>query len=181
MNRAISKKQKPSHRVVIFWSIIGLLTLIFIVLVIVQFFNTRESTLSDNLINLKEEQVLNQEGTYYVYVYSRIGVTESKLELEKASDLETLLNKYITYVKKHSNANKIYGMVVDSGTGTYGNYSRLVDGDDARTDVEGVSEFEKLLIHVDDLPILMKIENKRVVKAFTTESAIREELDRAME
>ncbi|HEY8396188.1 MAG TPA: hypothetical protein VIK96_05360 [Bacilli bacterium] len=180
MNRAISKKTKPSHRVIIFWSIIGLLTLTFIALVIVRFINSREATISDSLINLKEEQVLNQEGTYYVYVYSRVGVTEDKLELEKAKDLETLINNYITYVKKHSNANKIYGMVVDSGTGTYGNYSRLVFGSSASTDVQGASKFEDLWINAEDLPILLKIENKKVTEAFLTESDIREELEQAI-
>lgn len=180
MNRTISKKQKLSYRAFIFWSLIALLTLTFIVLVIVRFVGSREKTLSDNLINLRGEEVLSQEGTYYVYVYSRVGVTENKLELEKAADLEKLIDNYITYVKKHSNATKIYGMVIESsGTGNYGNYTRLVFGD-ATTDVVGATRFEDLWIHAEDLPIVMKIENKRVTKAFLAENEIREELDKAM-
>jgi hypothetical protein len=159
MNRVINKK-KPSHRVIIFWSIIALLTLTFIGIVIFRFINTREASLSDNLINLKEEQLLNQEGTYYIYVYSRIGVTENKLELDKANELEISIDKYITYVKNHSNADKIYGMVVDSGTGTFGNYSRLVDGDSINTSVVGATKFDDLWIHKNDIPILIKVEGK---------------------
>ncbi|MDD4000353.1 MAG: hypothetical protein PHX62_05620 [Bacilli bacterium] len=181
MNRTISNKNKPSHKVIIFWSLIALLTLSFIGLVIYRFISTREANISDNLINLSEEQVLGKEGTYYIYVYSRVGVTEGKLELEKADELEISINKYITYVKNHSNVNKIYGMVVDSGTGTYGNNSRLVDGDSAKTVVENVDKFENLWLHVDDIPILMKIENGKVTKAYLTANAIKEELDKAME
>ena len=52
----MSRKQKLSFRGLVFWSIIALLTLIFIVLVIVRFFSSRETTFSDNLINLKEDR-----------------------------------------------------------------------------------------------------------------------------
>lgn len=177
----MSRKQKLSFRGLVFWSIIALLTLIFIVLVIVRFFSSRETTFSDNLINLKEEQVLNQEGSYYVYVYSRVGVTEHKLELEKAEDLELLINNYITYVKKHSNAKRIYGMVVDStgAGGSSGNRGRLVFNRD--TEVVGASKFDDLWINAEDLPILFVVEGKKVTRAFLTENEIREELGRAME
>ena len=177
----MSRKQKLSFRGLVFWSIIALLTLIFIVLVIVRFFSSRETTFSDILINLKEEQVLNQEGSYYVYVYSRVGVTEHKLELEKAEDLELLINNYITYVKKHSNAKRIYGMVVDStgAGGSFGNRGRLVFNRD--TEVVGASKFDDLWINAEDLPILFVVEGKKVTRAFLTENEIREELGRAME
>ena len=89
MNRAISKKQNLVIESLYFGRLSGCDFNIHYSCYR-SIFNTRESTLSDNLINLKEEQVLNQEGTYYVYVYSRVGVTESKWNWKKL-DLELYL------------------------------------------------------------------------------------------
>jgi hypothetical protein len=178
MNRTIISKKKPSYKVLMFWSIIGLLTLIFIGFVIFRFIDSRKVSIED--YNLIGADILEQEGTYYVYVYSRFGVANDKeAETSKKNELQELIEKYLKYTEKNSNASKIYGMVVDSGI--YGNAERLIDGDSLTTTLEGKSQFRDLLIHVDDVPLLMKIQNGTVKRAFITQNDISKELQSAMQ
>src|SRR5690606_21549407 len=107
MNRNLSTKNKLSYKVLGFWSIIALLTLIFIGFVIVKFIETRNIQTMDDLINLREQQIFEQKGTYYVYVYSKVGVTEDKNELEEAAELEETIINYLTYAKKNNEASKL--------------------------------------------------------------------------
>jgi len=180
MNRKVVKKNNLSYKVVIFWTIFALLSISFVGLVVNKFFESRPETSLESVRNLTENQIFEQEGTYYVYVYSIVGVTEDKYELDKAEDLEETILTYLTYVKRNPETNKMYGMIVDSGAGTYGNYSSLIDGEGLTTDVVGKSSFSGLKIHKNDLPILLKFENGKVKSAYLTESDIRKELQFAM-
>jgi hypothetical protein len=69
-------------------------------------------------------------------------------------------------------------MVVDSGA--YGNSDRLVKGD-TQTSVIGKSKFDDLLIHKNDVPLLMKVVNGTVQSAFYTQNDISAELQKAMD
>ncbi|MCK9537078.1 MAG: hypothetical protein M0R05_05825 [Bacilli bacterium] len=175
MNKKLSSKKQLSHKVMIFWSMIGLLTLIFIVTVIVMFVKARSSRSIDDLINLHENEIFEQKESYYIYVYSKVGITDEKAELDKAADLEELIITYMTYAKRNSQAKRIYGMNVDS----YRNRSVLITGSQL-TEVLYKTKFINLRINTDDVPILMKIEGGKVVKDYLTEKAIREELDSQM-
>lgn len=177
MNKVVSKKFQPSYKTIVFWSLVALLTLSFIVFVIVRFVesNNRVDAI-DDLTNLSSQQIFEKTGTYYVYAYSRVGVTTEKLELEKAEDLEETILTYLTFAKRNSSANRMFGMNVDS----YENNSCLIDGDLVYTSVINKTSFTGLRIHKDDLPILMKIEDGKVIGAYLTESDIREELQTAM-
>jgi hypothetical protein len=70
-------------------------------------------------------------------------------------------------------------MIVDSGSDNYGNYGALVFGTQS-TNVRNVTSFSNFKVHVDDLPMLVKISNGRVTDQYLTESAIKEELQKAM-
>jgi len=131
----------------------------------------------DDLQNLRENQILEQEGSYYVYIYSKVGVTEEKAELEKAADLEELIITYMTYAKRNSQAKRIYGMIVDSTAGNYGNHSILFEGSE-KTNVVNKTRFSDMSVNKNDVPILILIENGRVAKQYVTEKDIREELDK---
>jgi hypothetical protein len=177
MNKVVTKKYQPSFKVVIFWSLVGLLTLAFMVFVIVKFVeSSNRVSAMDDLSNLSSQQIFEKPGSYYVYAYSRVGVTEGKLELDKAEDLEETLLTYMTFVKRNSSAKKIFGMNVDS----YENNSCLIDGDSVYTSVINKTAFSGLRIHRGDVPILMRMEDGKVSAAFLTESEIREELQTAM-
>jgi hypothetical protein len=106
-------------------------------------------------------------------------VTNDKYELEKAENLEEQILMYLSYVKRNSDANKMYGMIVDSSAGNYGNHSCLVSGDET-TSVNGKSTFSSLRIHENDIPILLKITNNAVESSFLTETAILNELKNAI-
>lgn len=180
MNRNLVQKKKPSYKVVVFWSIIALLTLVFVGFVIFKFVETNSKVTIDDITNLRQQQIFEQEGTYYVYVYSKLGVTEEKYELEKAKELEQLITNYLNYAKKNKNANKLFGMIVDSGSGTYGNNSVLIEGDSLNTSTVNVSTFSNLRIHKKDLPILLKIKDGKVTTQYLKETEIRNELQLAM-
>lgn len=160
-----------------FWSIIGLLTMVFIGFVIFKFLDSRKVSLED--YSLIGSDILKQEGTYYVYVYSRFGVAENEeAEMDKKNELQELIDKYLEYTENNSNANKIYGMVVDSRI--YGYAEIFTDNKDYATNVKQKSKFEDLLINLNDIPLLMKIQNGTVKDAFITQNDIRRELDNAM-
>lgn len=179
MNRKLSTKQQLSHKVIIFWSMIGLLTLVFIITILTIFFRNSSPSSIDDLTNLREDHIFRQEGTYYVYVYSKIGITEEKAELDKASDLEELITNYMTYAKRNSQANRLYGMIVDSTAGNYGNHSCLFEGT-AATTVLNKTQFDTLQINKADIPILLLIKDGRVTGAYLTEREIRQELELQM-
>ncbi|MFA7529482.1 MAG: hypothetical protein WCZ85_04525 [Bacilli bacterium] len=174
MNKKLSAKKQISHKVVIFWSMISFVTLAFVVAIIIMFVNAQSTRSINDIRNLYEEEVFQQEGSYYVYVYSKIGITDEQAELDKASDLEELIVTYMTYAKRHSNARRIYGMNVDS----FRNNSAVFRS--GSTNVVGSARFSSLKINADDIPILMLIENGKVSKAYLTEKEIRDALDKDM-
>lgn|GEM_PF-638705 len=177
MNRPLAtKKSQISLKMIMFWSTIALLTLAFLVFVVVKFVEANQEVHQmDDLTNLTADQIFDRQGIYYIYAYSKVGVTEGLAELDKAADLEETILTYLTFVKRNSDANKMYGMIVES----YENASCLIEGD-VNTSVLNKTTFSGLRIHKDDLPILMRIESGKVAAAFLTESDIREELQTAM-
>lgn len=180
MNRNQLMKNNISYKTYIFWSIMGLLTLLFIGFSTIKIVEKYSKQTMDDMVNLYEEQVLNQVGTYYVYVYSKVGITDSKYELEKAKELEETITNYLTYAKRNKNATKIYGMIVDDGSKNYGNYQVLVDGTSFTTMIEQVTSFSKIRIHKEDVPMLFKVTNGKIAKQYLKESEIREELQTAI-
>ncbi len=168
MNKKLSAKKQISHKVVIFWSMISFVTLAFVVAIIIMFVNAQSTRSINDIRNLYEEEVFQQEGSYYVYVYSKIGITDEQ------ADLEELIVTYMTYAKRHSNAKRIYGMNVDS----FRNNSAVFRS--GSTNVVGSARFSSLKINADDIPILMLIENGKVSKAYLTEKEIRDALDKDM-
>lgn len=168
MNKKLSAKKQISHKVVIFWSMISFVTLAFVVAIIIMFVNAQSTRSINDIRNLYEEEVFQQEGSYYVYVYSKIGITDEQ------ADLEELIVTYMTYAKRHSNARRIYGMNVDS----FRNKSAVFMS--GSTNVVGSARFSSLKINADDIPILMLIENGKVSKAYLTEKEIRDALDKDM-
>lgn len=176
MNRNLQTKNKPSYKVYSFWVIIAMLTIVFIGIVVVKFVEARNIQSMNDISNLSGEQIFQQEGTYYVYIYSKVGVTDEKYELERAEELEEAIVKYLTYAKRNKEAAKLYGMIVDSGSGGLGNYGRLVNGN---SNIINVSVFSDLKISRSEVPLLIKITNGRITANYKTNSNIQEELQKA--
>lgn len=178
MNRNLATRNKPSYKVYGFWGIIALLTLVFIGFVIVKFVESRNIQTMNDISNLSEQQIFEQQGTYYVYIYSKVGITDSKSELDRADELEETIISYLTYAKRNKEASKLYGMIVDSGSDTYGNYGSLVTGSQT-TQVVNVTSFRNLKINREDVPMLIKISDGRITNQYLKETEIREELQKA--
>ena len=178
MNRNLTTRNKLSYKVLGFWSVIALLTLVFIGFVIVKYVENRNIQTMNDISNLSEEAIFQQEGTYYVYVYSKVGIPQGENELERAEELEETIVSYLTYAKRNKDATKLYGMIVDSGSDTYGNYGSLVFGAQT-TQTVNVTSFMNLKINSKDVPMLMKISGGRITNQYLKESDIREELQKA--
>jgi hypothetical protein len=180
MNKNIINKKKPSYIVIIFWSIIALLSLTFIGLLVSKIIDSSKVDSLDKMTNLQEEMVFNQEGTYYVYVYSKVGITENKVELERAEALEETILLYLTYTKRNSEKNKIYGMIVDDVSGNNGNHGRLISSSTNDKKTVGVDSFNNLLIFEEDVPCLFRIKDGKIEAEFLTENDINKELQKVM-
>jgi len=179
MNRAITRKNKVSYKVIIFWSIIGFLTLFFVGYVIYRFVEQLNVQTFEDINNLTGDQIFEQSGTYYVFVYSKKGIEGHDDILTKKAELEQTIENYLTYAKRNEGAYKLYGMNVDIGNDNYGNYGALVFGTQT-TNVRNVTNFKQFKVHVDDLPLLVKISGGRVVEQYITVNEIKAELETTM-
>lgn len=179
MNRGIVARKKLNYKVISFWSVIGLLSLLFIGFIIVKFVESINIQTMDDMTNLREQQIFEQSGTYYVYVYSKFGIEGHEQILEKKDELTPTIENYLTYAKRNKQAPRIFGMIVDSGSDNYGNYGALLFGTQT-TNVRNVTSFKNFKVHVDDLPMLVKISGGRVTEQYITVNDIKAELDRAM-
>lgn len=174
MNRNIAAKNKPSYKVYGFWSIIVLLTLVFVAFVIVKFVSSRSDLDLDDLSNLTGQQVLEREGTYYVFIYSKVGITEDKTELERTEELRKTIENYLNRADKNKELPKLYGMIVENGYGD--NDLTLFTGEEG-TQLEGKTNFRDFRINKADVPMLIKVSNKRVSAQYLKEIDIKRVLE----
>lgn len=174
MNRSQTTSKKLNYKVLGFWGIIGLLTLIFVGFITIKFIQTKSQPTMNDMHNLSGQQIFNQDGTYYVFVYSKVGITEDKAELEKLEELEDAILNYLKFSKNNKTAPKLFGMIVDSGAGTYGNYSVLIEGSSSTTVINKFS-FDSLRINKKDVPMLMRIRGGVVDGYYILENDIRAE------
>lgn len=179
MNRNLTTRNKLSYKVLGFWSVIALLTLVFIGFVVVKYVENKNVQTMNDISNLKGEEVFQQEGTYYVYIYSKVGIVVNDIprgdnELERAAELEETIVSYLTYAKRNKDATKLYGMIVD----VYENSGSLVVGEQT-TQTVNVTSYGGLKINTKDVPMLIKITGGRITNQFLKESDIREELQKA--
>src|SRR5690554_6880081 len=129
MNRNLATRNKPSYKVYGFWSIIVLLTLVFISFVIVKFVQSRSDLDMDDLSNLSYREVLSVEAKpYYVFIYSKFGVTEDESDLERIEELRPTIENYLNRVKNDKELPKLYGMIVENNYGV--NDAILISGVD---------------------------------------------------
>ena len=65
MNKKYGQQQKTSYKSIIFWGLIALITLIFIIVIIVRFAQSRTVNSYDSLKQLQGEEILEQSDKYY--------------------------------------------------------------------------------------------------------------------
>ena len=114
MGNSFSKKNSMNYKAITFWTIVGLLTLSFIIYVVVKF---TERTLRP-VENFDKVQVYGndmyeiKEDKYFVYIY---GANNNKND--KVNELEEHILNYLTFIKRNSKEEKainLYTFNVDA-------------------------------------------------------------------
>jgi len=171
MNRNISAKNKPSYKVYGFWSIIVLLTLVFVGFVVWQFIrSTSRLTIAEDMTNMKYEYILDQKGTYYVLVYSYKDINGENNELY-TEELKETIEIYLNHAKENKEAPKLYGMNLDD----IANRGSLKTGTSSTSNT-GVTSYKNVKINEKDVPTIIKVTDGKVVKDYVLEIDILEEL-----
>jgi len=171
MNRNISAKNKPSYKVYGFWSIIVLLTVIFVGFVVWQFIkSTNRLTIAEDITNIKYEYILDQKGTYYVLVYSYKDITGEDNELY-TEELKETIEIYLNHAKGNNEIPKLFGMNLDD----IANRGSLKTGTSSTSNT-GYTSYKSIKFNETDVPTIMKITDGKVIKDYVLEIDILEEL-----
>jgi hypothetical protein len=104
MNKKITTKKTVNYKNIIFWGVIGLITLAFIIAVIVRFIGSRTVNNYDSIDHLVGEEIFEQtEETYIVYLYS----SDSQYE-EAVGAMDEIIFNYVTFQKRNSDDADVY-------------------------------------------------------------------------
>lgn len=171
MNKKYGQQQKTSYKSIVFWGLIALITLIFIVVIVVRFAQSRTVNSYDSLTQLEGEEILKQEDKYLVFVYN----SENEKNSEN-DEFDKLVFNYISFSKRNkSNTSvfKIFGFDVVKPE----NKKVLISSDGGKANnISNVEEFEELLIKSGDIPMLLVISGNKIVDYKDSDNAISEYL-----
>ncbi len=163
------------NKVLIFWGLILLITLLFAVLFIIRILDTRLYESYDDINDAKLNLVVDiatEEGDYFVYVYSAKKDDNGKLvdtassDVSKAADiLPTVLN-YFNYVRRnqrqHGNEEgfcKIYGYNVKNNSS------------------DNVISADVLDVKLSQLPVLVKVSSGGITNKYVSANDIEKALN----
>lgn len=165
----MNKKSSLNFKVIGFWFAMLAITALFIGLFInnliqVRVFNNMDDIDRAGLL-LVDDEIVKQEGTYYVYIYSE----KSELNVVKKQELEPSVLNYFTYVALENAETPIYGYCVDEfGLGyKYGSvykYLQTLHSD----------------IKANNVPMLVKVKNGSISNVYYDMNKIQSELQSAM-
>lgn len=163
-----------------FWSILGVLTVAFIIIVIVMFIELKPiksyDDISDNNLNLIGQEIFTQDETeYFVYIYNS-NFNNNKIDRKKAEELKPAIFSYFNFVKRYSkkdNIIKIYGLDVNyfENRGCVGKVNNF----------SNVTNFANFEVKEGDIPVLLRINQGRIDIWSSTENSILSELQKAMD
>ena len=165
----MNKQKQLNFKVILFWIGMVAVTLVFIGLFINNLIKVRVfdsiSDIERAGLMLENEEIIQQEGTYYVYIYSE----KSELNIAKKQELEPSILSYFTYVSLEGSDTPIYGYNVDDFSlgyqyGSVYKYLATLDDD----------------IKASNAPMLIKVKNGSVSNVYTTLNKIQGELQSAM-
>jgi len=180
-NKKTNKSNKP-YKVIIFWSVISIMTIIFVIATIDIF--TRYQTIDsledvDNLRLAAESVYYQEETVYYVYAYPKDGSTNYT---QKTKDIEPIVLEYLNYVKHNfpddkENVKKMYLFCVDDAA----NRGSLVDEYPSGFDIFSSNDyFNDFKLKRSDLPILLKVDTEYIVDRQILKTEIANELQNEM-
>ena len=171
MNKKYGKQQKTSYKSIIFWGLIALITLIFIIVIIVRFAQSRTVNSYDSLKQLQGEEILEQSDKYLVFVYN--STTEKSSEID---NFDKVVFNYISFAKRNkSNESvfKIFGFDIVNPD----NKKVVISSDSGKTaNISNVEDFSELLIKSGDIPMLLIISGNKIIDYKDSDNAISEYL-----
>ena len=174
MNKKITTKTTVNYKNIIFWGVIGLITLAFIIAVIVRFIGSRTVNNYDSIDHLVGEEIFEQtEETYIVYLYS----SDSQYE-EAVGAMDEIIFNYVTFQKRNSDDADVYKLyAVD-----------LADPENAKavvfeseTNMLVGSQFSTLKVSDKSIPVLIVIKKGSVISYDITENDISDYLQTIIE
>jgi len=181
MNKKVNKSNK-AYKVIIFWSVISIMTIIFVIATINIYarYQTIDSLEDVSKLRLAAEAVYHQdEATYFVYVYPKDG---SVNYTQKTKDVEPIVLEYLNYVKHKypddkKNIFKMYLFCVDDAA----NRGCLVDEIPSGSDILASNDyFSDFKIKRSDLPQLLKVNAHYIVDRQILKTEIANELQNEM-
>ena len=173
------KGQKLDPKAVVFWSIIGAITVALLVSLIVIFVQNLQITNKEKFTYLEGNEIFNcEQEEYFVVVY------DFDLETDKTEDeFEKVLLNYLTFLKKYYGnkiedveyAHKLYA--VDSSAEA--NYKAIVK-DTKESNIDGTTAVTNTFVDSDqllriaskDLPTLLVVRDGVIAEHKTGEDAI---------
>lgn len=174
----IKEMKTFSAKVAIFWTLILGITVLFAILFVMKFMETRIFDSYEDIeranLNLVVDMA-SEEGEYYVYMYSAKVDANGKLvdtgksDINKANDVFPTVLNYFNYVRRNernlgneATFCKIYGYNVKNN--------------------EKDSNLQAAQVTVSQLPVLVKVDgdSSSILELFTTSSQIQKELSEIM-
>ena len=181
MSKNAKKIESGKAKIITFWSIIGLFTVAFIVILIVLFIESKPfeeyEDINEAELSLVGEELFNnkQAGDYYVYIYTS-DIDNNKIATLKAEELKPIIFNYFNFVRLHSrkkNVIKIFGFDVD-------NYNNKTVVGKTNSNIE-VSGFENFQVKESEMPMLLRVTNGEIQTRSITSYDIQKSLQTAMD
>lgn len=170
MKRKLKARTKTGT--IVFYSVLALVVVVLITIVFVLYANYRNVSKISQVSSLEASELYSASAKgktdFYVFAYG------SKTALD--SDTETAVLDYATLIRKEGRdqyAFRLYTLDTDA----YANNHIVYSGDGVSTALVGKQSFDDLVIKLDDLPVLIKMnDNHEITKVFIKSADIIEEL-----
>lgn len=174
MNKKYGQQQKTSYKSIVFWGLIALITLIFIIVVIVRFAQSRTVNSYESLNHLEGAEVLEQKDKYLVFVYD----SSSEKEIE---NFDEVVFNYISFAKRNKNNDEvfaIYGFDISNPE----NKKVIISGEGSKeANISNVEEYDELLIENDSIPMLLIVSSNKITGYKDSDNAICDYLQTIMD
>lgn len=178
MNSKYKTKKNVSKKPIIFWSIIGALVLILVIMLIVRIAKTKEVSSYGRLDMITGQQMFNQDENNYLVLFYNFNGEKQYEEFDKG------MYRYLTYVRDNAKATAIFGMDTDA------NQNRICFvSNQASESISGATQFpnaynsgESGVLHVyeDNCPILFIFTDGKLSAYKSGENAVLAYLKDAM-
>lgn len=174
MNKKIAVKKPINHKNIIFWSVIGLITLAFITIVVVRFIGSRTVNNYDSIEHLVGQEVFEQkEETYVVYLYSK-----DPLYSEAVKAMDEVIFNYVTFQKRNSDDGDVYKLyAVDLANPE--NAKAVVY--ESELNMLSGNKFANLKVSDKSLPVMVVVKEGTIIFYSITENDISNYLQKIIE